>query len=410
MSGRRRRGNGRGIVMLKNNRGYTLPELIVVMAIFIIVMVVTSNGFNTVLKQVGKQSKMMETDIGNVIGLEQLRSDLQNAGYGLPWVFQASPSTTKYVEVATGDSGMPISAGFWEAGITPRSFNDATGGVPRAVQSADTTFNEVDGVGSKYLVLKSLSVAPGNTQKKYVTVTYSDTAKSASQWNSADRDFETATDSTERVMVIRNTFIDGVPSRLLQVDSANGTFAAAFKNYTTLTQPHSSGDVFQVYGIDATGSDPRMPFNRADYYVNRPSNISPAYAPNTGVLYKAVLNHSGGFKETALLDCVADMQVVYGVGPAGTPDINFHQTTPPGTGSAKDIREQLKEIRLYILGHEGKKDTGFSQPNPVIKVGENFSGVLLGRNFDLSAVIGADWSHYRWKLYTIVVRPQNLIQ
>ena len=35
-------------------------------------------------------------------------------------------------------------------------------------------------------------------------------------------------------------------------------------------------------------------------------------ADNTGVLYKATVNHSDGlFSELALLDCVADMQVIY---------------------------------------------------------------------------------------------------
>lgn len=398
-----------------NNRGYTLTELIVVLAIFVTVLVVTSSGFETVLTQVGQQTKQMETDIGSIVGLEVFRSDLQNAGYGLPWAMQSTPA---YTEVTATDSDVdgspgPISATFWPSGRSPISYNDAPAGVPRAVLSGDTTFNS----GSKYLVVKSLTVLPSAAAKKWVTVTYGDTGKSQPSWGNAERDFKTGDSATERVMVMRNTFVDGIPTRQLQVN-ASGGYSTVFRHYTTLAQPHSSGDVFQVYGIDETSSV-RMPFNRADYYVRRPSNPPTACAPNTGVLYKAVLNHaSNGYTVIPLLDCVADMQVVYGTGPAGSSQVNLHQTTVPDDltpktipGAAKEIREQLKEIRVYILAHVGRKDSGYKFPaaSMVMEVGERFGGVLQGRTFDLSQ-IGPDWQNYRWKLYTIVVRPQNLIQ
>ena len=150
-----------------------------------------------------------------------------------------------------------------------------------------------------------------------------------------------------------------------------------------------------------------MPFNRADYYVSRPANISPACAPSTGVLYKAVANQTTGYTEMPLLDCVADMQVVYGIGPVGSPDVNLHQSTLPGTGTAKDIREQLKEIRLYILAHEGRKDSSFKYPDEEIEVGEDFGAGLKGRVFNLDDLIGDGWRNYRWKVYTIVARPKN---
>lgn len=406
------RGEGN---MLKNNRGFTLVELVVVMAIFISVLIVASSGFKTVLTQVGQQSKQMETDIGSVVGLEVFRSDLQNAGYGLPWAFRTTPSAAKYTEVVSGDSGTPMTASFWPSGQSPLTYNDAGvgTGVPRAVLSGATTFNG----GSKYLVIKSLSVASSTlgTQKKSVQVAYTDAGRSTNVWGDSTRDFKDDSDpaATERVIVLRNTFIDRLPTRELQVNGGN--FSTYFKQrqYTTLTLPHSSGDMFEVYGVDAA-TEPRMPFNRADYYVYRPPNPPPVCAPNTGVLYKAVVNHGGGYSEMPLLDCVADMEVVYGVGDPGSKEVTLHQTTVPWTGSivtqAQDIREQLKEIRVYILAQTGRKDTGYSHPDSIVNVGETFSGVLQGRAFNLATQIGTGWQNYRWKLYTIVVRPQNLIQ
>ncbi|QWV92031.1 prepilin-type N-terminal cleavage/methylation domain-containing protein [Geomonas oryzisoli] len=397
--------------MLKGKQGYSLVELIVVMAIFTIIITVATAGFRTVLTQVGQQSKLMETDIGSIVGLELLRSDLQGTGYGLPWGLQNTPAG--YTELTTTEpTGQPpTNATFWPSGVNPRSYNDAAG-VPRAVQSGNTTFNIKDGVGSQYLVLKSLTVAGSATaaQKKWLSVSFDETNnRKAPLWNdpASIRNFS----ANDRVIVLRNTFSNNTPSRQLQVNETTGAYSTTFSNYSALTIPHSSGDMFQVYGVDAA-TDLRMPFNRADYYVRTPTTMPPACAPNTGVLYKAVVKQaaSGGFSEIPLLDCVADMQVVYGVGPSGSGDINFRQTTLPGTGSAQDIRQQLKEIRVYVLAHVGKKDTGYNYPSTTIDVGERFAGSLLGRSFDLEHLIGGDWRNYRWKVYPIVVRPQNLIQ
>ena len=69
-----------------------------------------------------------------------------------------------------------------------------------------------------------------------------------------------------------------------------------------------------VYGIDNV--IPVRPFNRAEYYIQSAAAVPQRCAPNTGVLVKAVVAHDGtGTTPTLLplLDCVADMQVVYGL-------------------------------------------------------------------------------------------------
>jgi prepilin-type N-terminal cleavage/methylation domain-containing protein len=415
---RRHKVAGNAVTMLRDRRGFTILEVIVVMGIFLVVILITSTGFQTVLRQASQQTKQVETDIGSIVGLELFRSDLQNAGYGLPWVLQA-PASAAYTEVAAGDASM--AADWWPTGKTPASFNDAPG-APRAVQSLTTTFNKDDSVspatGSQYLVVKSLTAAPGDTPKKWSTVTYGGAGHAETRWDSnSPRAFNAA----DRVIVIRNTFDGDIPKRELEVNRDTGAFFSTFGNYTTLTLPHSVGgdpglvtDVFQVYGVDP-GNNLRMPFNRADYYVSSAAKTSATCAPNTGILYKAVASQSSGFTRIPLLDCVADMQVAFGLGPAGSSEINNHDSMLRGSGAggtatAKEIREQLKEIRVYVLAHEGKKDMSFTYPSETIRVGESFGGPLIGRNFDLKNLIRGDWSHYRWKVYTIVVHPKNLIQ
>jgi hypothetical protein len=154
-----------------------------------------------------------------------------------------------------------------------------------------------------------------------------------------------------------------------------------------------------------------MPFNRADYFISN-ANVPLRCAPGTGVLVKAVVSHDDGDFDSdedgtddfmPLLDCVADMQVIYrrditgdGIIDNTTDDIY----TIPLT--AQQIREQVKEVRVYILGHEGQRDPNYTYPNNSITVGE----FGLGNNFDLTGI--ANYQNYRWKIYTIVVNPNNL--
>jgi len=111
---------------------------------------------------------------------------------------------------------------------------------------------------------------------------------------------------------------------------------------------------------------------------------------------------------TPLLDCVADMQVVYGLDTSGAGVVNSHTTVPLTT--AADIRSQLKEVRVYILAHEGRKDLFYNYPSEWIRVGEDFGGTVQGRDFNLKDRLGDDYKYFRWKVYTIVLRPKNLAQ
>jgi hypothetical protein len=146
-----------------------------------------------------------------------------------------------------------------------------------------------------------------------------------------------------------------------------------------------------------------MPFNRADYYIQRPASIPQACAPNTGILYKATINQGDGARNPEpLIDCVADMQVIYLRDTDNNGTIDSKVNDISGL-SAKDIRDQVKEVRVYILSHEGQKDPSFKFRNSTITVGE----FGVGRTFNLSATI-AEWEKYRWKVSTLVVKPRNL--
>ena len=373
-----------------DHRGYTLVELVVVMAVFVTIVMISTNAFENIMFRSSQQTKAAETQIQGVVGLELLRGDLERAGFGLPWSFQSTTPALAYQEAAFTNV------------TTASLFNDAPGNPPRAVLSGPSTFNG----GSDYLALKSTLVGEGGTSRKWTIVSYDAGGKTQKVWGSADRDFA----STERVIVVKNSLISTPPSRELMALGSTD-FTTTFGNYTTFTTPHLNGDNFQLYGI-SSGTAPRMPFNRVDYYVKRPDRMPKSCAPGTGILYRSIVQQSNGAQSAGspLLNCVADLQVVYGLDSSNSGFVNSHSSTPPATAEA--MRSQLKEIRVYVLAHEGKKDRFYSYPSTTIDVGESFDGgsTVSGRSFDLAGIIGPDYKHYRWKVYTIVVRPKNLIQ
>ena len=404
---------------MPNEKGFSITELLVVMLIFMVIMMITSNTFKTIADQISQQSKSLETQIEGIVGLEILRADLEQTGFGLPWTFQNTPSSALYKEADMGNNKPSnydetgAAQSLWPSGLTPNSFNDAPSSPPRAIQSKDTVFNKgADNQGAKFLVIKSTVAATSDAAKKWTNRTYSNATWTTRVWNDASRD----SDDSDRVIVVKDNLSATPPTRQLLVDSGTGNFFTPFSNYSTLIKPHLDGEIYQIYGVST--NDLRMPFNRADYYVARPKTLPAGCAPHTGVLYKANILHgtsssAGGYDPVIpLLDCVADLQVVYGLDNDGSGRVNQYLDAPANTASptSADIRNQLREIRVYVLTHDGKKDFTYTYPSSFINVGETLNGVFRGRVFDLATLIGSGWQNYRWKIYTIVVRPKNLIQ
>ena len=102
---------------MRRETGFTLIELLMVMVIFGFVMAAISDMFVGILRGYKQQSKIAETNIEGIIGLELLRRDIQSAGYGLPWMM---PGEYTYSEVTNA---------------TALAYNDGSPNPPRAILS-----------------------------------------------------------------------------------------------------------------------------------------------------------------------------------------------------------------------------------------------------------------------------------
>ena len=432
--------------MIRKQSGFTLVELMITMVIFVLVIAAASNIFTGILTQFKQQSKIAESNIQGIAGLEILRFDLEQSGYGLPWAVDADGNR----QADTNWTGLSNYREAVSAGVpNPANYNDANtatgtnGNAPRAVVAG----NNVVPVGvancvganqalcSDYLVVKALNVATSAAAIKwsYVSNTGSTTNTYMTATGAADEDLV----SGERVIVVLPS--GGSSQRILLTDAGafftTLTAANAPSTGTTATFPanlkplNDSYGTNIIYGVDSN-SNLQMPFNRADYYIATTS-VPARCATGTGVLTKAILNNNiasygaanggGSFPGTsrfALLDCVVNMQVTFrldmnddgAVGTTAAADGSTISTSEAATvatvqatlADAALLRQRLKEIRVYVVAHEGQTDPSYTGPANITATDAELGDVI---NYDASA---AGTRNFRWKAYQLIVTPYNL--
>jgi len=384
----------REAAMMKRQAGFTLVELMVTMVIFVVVIAAASQVFSGLLYQYKQQSKIAETNIEGVVGLDILRRDIEHAGHGLPWDLNGAT----YGEAVDANAD---------------DYNDAPANPPGAIRSGDNAGER----GTDVLVIKAVNVSDNAAAHKWTYVNPGNTVKywdiAMERMITSDRVIVLILGTTRRLVVVTaggaSTFttrhIAGTDPIADPGSLANADFA-----------PPDDTETRAVYGItdpaNPVDTPLRMPFNRADYYIRTPdlANMPQRCAIGTGILYKAALNQGSGLlTESPILDCVADMQVVYLL---DTDNDGILEPNPDISGlSAQEIRNQLREVRVSVLAHEGQRDpqfmfnnfTGAATCATCVRVGES---AAQGRDFDLSGI--TDFLNYRWKVYRVVVQPINL--
>lgn len=402
---KQKKGKVRMMQRIEFEGGFSLIELIVVMGLLGIVLALATTNFTTLLGSLKGESKIAETETETIVGLEILRQDIENAGYGLPWHVNAPLNWSDLSGYTEAESQTVCGS------VNITNFDDAPNNAPRAILSGNNACND----GSDYLVIKSTIVRNHDESQKWTYLWNNGASISVNSWPSSIENMA----GTTKVIAInpKQNKIDNV----LVTYGASNSFYSQVSSVTTNYSPRPS-EVFLLFGVGPnTDTKLRMPFNRADYYISK-SNPPYHCANGTGVLVKGVLSQNDGTlpaNSDPLLDCVADIQVVYGVDQTGTPDgkvdcyTNDLSLALPAY-DAQNIRERVKEVRVYILAHEGRMDRSYRFGSNTIRVGDS-SGLtkctadtdpVLGRDFNLTGI--TNYQNYRWKVYTLVILPDNL--
>jgi prepilin-type N-terminal cleavage/methylation domain-containing protein len=378
--------------MKSGDRGFSLIELLIVMAIFTTVIAISASVFTTIIGPSKQEAKIGEAQLESMVGIQMLISDIQNAGFGLPHTFGSQ--IVNYAEAAAGNAAL---------------FNDAPNGVPRAITGShilDPTYGTVS-----HLAVKGSCVAMNATSQRWSQVGVGGNFVGVA--NAVARD---QTQTNDHVIVLNMESDPMNPTRdyrrlVLNAGSFDVTQAtstalpsavAPTRQYTLGVQIVSAVNV--AYGID-TGAL-RMPFNRADYFINA-SNVPVNCAPNTGTLTKNTLNHAtGAFTTVPIIDCVASFQVFYGLSSSVDSQQVVQFTDNLNLMNAQTIRETLREVRVYILMHEGRRDDNFTYNT---FTGATANSIRLGTPqifWDYS--LNANQLNYRWKVLSFIVSPKNL--
>jgi type II secretory pathway pseudopilin PulG len=358
----------------RREAAFTLVELMIAMAIVMLVLYTAINFFIVSVRQYKVQTKITETNMEGILGLELFRQDLESLGYGLPWNNLGS---------------------YTEAG----PLNDGNNIAPRAVLSANGS-----GIvnNSDYLVIKSTRVGMSDAAGKWTTLTQANVKRT---WDPLAENLT----GTDYIIVLAVGSTDANRRSLV----TSGTFYTQYTNAGTAgfvpVEPYSANIIYGIANVQ-----PERPFNRADYYIDNTA-VPQRCAPNTGVLVKAVLTHDGTAPiPLPLLDCVADMQVVYGLdnNTDGVVENTYSDDISVGM-TAADIRAKVAEVRVHILVQEGQRDDNYEYPYTNVTVGSGSAGRTF--NFESNGFISIgnvanNFKHYRWKVYNIVVKPKNLAQ
>jgi prepilin-type N-terminal cleavage/methylation domain-containing protein len=421
---------------MKRDAGFSLVELLVAMVMFVLIIAASANVFTSILTQYKQQSKISETNIEGMIGLEILRQDIEHAGFGLPWDLDLNDdgvNDIQYLEAGVVDTpwvdrwlndgppydaANPVRGGGAEDPATNNSFP------PGAIRSLNGEALN----GSDVLSIKATNVARNAASQRWTRFRMDSAGnedKIADLSGFCDPSLtcdqcEYCFKSTDRVIVVDPGSADS--NRKTIAVNNSGSVAPSSPAYWYTTYDAATDfyppdlAIFEspilIYGIKPPGDpvvEPRMPFNRADYYLRIPGNMPGRCAIGTGIFYKGPISHDDGLIPNALplLDCVADFQVGYRLD-----DGTYRNAAYSNTLTAAEIREQIREVRVYVLAHEGQKDPNYFHVDPAagvttITVGETLGGADIGRVFDFNGTID-DWHNYRWKVYTIVVEPKNI--
>lgn len=335
------------------DKGITLIELLVVLAIMVLVLGVSLSIYVGAVKGYKEESKAAESFLAQEVALEVLRRDIEHAGCGLPWEVR----DISYEEAVDEEASR---------------FNDSPSNPPRAIVVGDKN-------GNGYLVIKSVRAVDNQATRK---------------WGLYDAETGCYTSLGEEGAFGNETVT------MLQVREGLKLYSRGGSWYWPWSlRPSPSGGIYLVLGIRPEG-DLRMPFNRVDYFLDRPLNnmgFPQKCAPSTYILYRSELkHHDGELLKQPLLDCVKAFEV------AVKRKDNWTDGRWTSNATAQEIREEVEEVRAFIVYQEGQKFDRVVTQKATIPIGDNETGILR------EVTLTEEERHYRWRLLRVIARPYLL--
>ncbi len=353
-------------------------ELLIALVIVIVVLAAAFMSFNRLFQGFKSQTKISESQISSIIGMELLRKDVEMAGFGLP----LNCTGITFQEATTSPASTYNDAGN-SSNVKPFELGDDAGSGSSDYLVIRSAFNPFDDETEKWAYFVGNSSMSGLSPCP-LTITTGGASSFATNTNVVVEDGE-------------------AEAKTIQKKASNWKFQISSSNKLdkcpdSLTDYH----FYMVYGIDSDNdSNPNitMPFNRVDYYLGTPSDGLPVKcASSTYELYRAQINQSDGkTNPQPILDCVRNLQVSFGKFNNSTSTMSWG-----GLPSyALDQKHQIREVRVFILYQKGNRErTAVS--SGTITLGDNDTGSLA------TFTPSGDDSYYHWRVRELAFKPMNL--
>ncbi len=363
--------------MNKNKKGFTLVELLVAIAITTIIIAIPLSFLIKELRNTIKETNISQTTLENIVSSSVIGRDVELAGYGLPW------------NVA-GVSYSDITPSVPEYSVNLSIFNTSPPESPKPIDG----IRDSGGKGFSYLVIRGSALGLSKACNHW---TYISGYNTVNVWPDNSTKAYSNFQQGDKVIVLNSVNRRIVPSSngfyftILKDFTPSDTSSSDYGLPTNLPEPQST---YLVYGVSRT-ANPTMPYNRLDYYLHKPSVMPKNCATGTYILYRNA--------SYPVLSCVADFQVGFGLDTNndGTIDTWTQNLT---TYSALQIRNELKQVRIYVLLQNGVYDRNYTYPFSSVFVGNSNLGI--GRAFTFNGI--TNYKHYRWTVISAVITPKNL--
>lgn len=353
-------------------RGVTLVELLITVAIFSVLMTGIFNAYFSQLEHSTREYEVAESEIELSISKRILEQDLQMTGYGLA------------DDYPSGIDPMPIV--FTNDGGTNSSDKMILKG---------TALGQLDRVSQGWSYIDEPDAA-------YPT------KPNLRGWGDPREKIE----PDDRIVLIE-------PSSKTLLTDAGGKWlfkyieASGVPDIVNLAgTSFSTNEGTLVYGLYSSSKSANdtittvRPYYSVHYYLGATDDSLDSCAPGTSSLLRAesVVDETptGG---DPLLACVLNFQVALGLDTDTDGMIDNWDADNSIVGATSFIRDnmndQLKRIKVYLLVQDGNRDPNYTYPLNSIRVGE---GTTIGRDVTLTA----DQKKYRWRLVSLSIQPRNV--
>jgi type IV pilus assembly protein PilW len=338
---------------MNNERGVSLVELLVVLAIFSVVMAGVYATYLVQVRHSTREYMLAESEMEIEIAKNIIERDIMMAGYG----------------IADNYGSLSIDP-------LPVGSTDAVSAL-----ASDSLILRGTGIG----ILSRSAMAWSYITSKGPPVSY-----------------KTWTDGRENVRRSDRVIYIEPNTREILTDSSKAIF-------TLPDVPSGAAEGTLVYGLHSDSAD--LPYYTIQYLMGgtAPSMCSPG-AQNLLRAESRNDDPPSSSGREPILNCVRDFQVAFGLDTNSDGSIDLWDNgVTLSSYDRQTLKRRLRQIRLYILLQQGNYDPDFTYSNPdnsgdgaTIRVGD----ISLGTGRDIT--LTAKQRKYRWRVLDLSVTPRNL--